>query len=784
MNRRMLLSAVCLAGLTAAGFLAAAGLKGDYNGDGQQGLIDVLTLLVQGAADPDDGSLDYNGDGRYSAADPVALVRHLRDIGSSCGPSEGHDPLPQGALPVDSAGVYADSGSLYMLTRDISSPVSAVFLGQDVTLDLNGYTLTYADGGYGHVVNSGFEDGLTGWDVSRAPGAQVRDTRTTQTFVGDKLLYLPYQQEIISSYVCLPVAGRTYYAMCGVAKKEMVVSIYVEDSTGSSVECQFEFEGTVRQTCPELDRSPELGGGILFAQLRGLPAGRYRVRVKAQSEGVLIDEVDIRPALDVGVGIVDATYPWSYYRCVPTMERAAFTDYTQPGSRNSPLAWIPRVSGPGTITIRNGVIRSGTLGVRSWGVQSTASQATVVLENVRFEAAGINTFAVDAPRALIRNCRFEMDSPFIINRHNQGDQPVNLSGPGASEVSGSEFIGGQGNLTVGGDGSSVHDNLFVNRQMVTNHYSLGVGGDGVKVFNNRFEPEVGSGILVGSVSDAEIYNNVFHVRTSPPTCEYGFGLYSVNAIRLTDYDAAPGQGSDNIRVHDNRFFVQAVDYPERDTYQPMVNAIFHSVGGGTCYIYDNEATVEHADPASKAYATAFYIGGSSNGGQWYGNTITSNVPGFWLANPYGPASNAVVSGNTFRLGPGPYSQFAPVLLGFYTYAAQNIDFRSNYCEGFDFKIRTTTQVEHSWKVYWTLRVELADSAGKTLAGQEVVITDRSGAEAARQTSGANGALSVELPEYYSQAGTRTVFSPYRVTAGAVSDTANLDSNRTVRLSLP
>ena len=88
--------------------------------------------------------------------------------------------------------------------------------------------------------------------------------------------------------------------MCGVAKLEMAVSVYVEDSTGKSVSSQFVFGTTTRQTCPELNRSPKLGGGFVFAQLRGLPAGNYRVRVRAETSGVLIDEVDIRPAMDVG----------------------------------------------------------------------------------------------------------------------------------------------------------------------------------------------------------------------------------------------------------------------------------------------------------------------------------------------------------------------------------------------------------------------------------------------------------------------------------------------------
>ena len=51
--------------------------------------------------------------------------------------------------------------------------MTPIFLGKDVTLDLNGYTVTFADGNYEHIPNYGFEDGLEHWDVSKAPGAKV-----------------------------------------------------------------------------------------------------------------------------------------------------------------------------------------------------------------------------------------------------------------------------------------------------------------------------------------------------------------------------------------------------------------------------------------------------------------------------------------------------------------------------------------------------------------------------------------------------------------------------------
>ena len=84
-----------------------------------------------------------------------------------------HRPLPDGAIPVTGPGSYDRAGSTYMLQNDIHGERSSIFLGKDVTLDLNGYTITYEDGNYQHVKNYGFEEGLKGWDVSKAPGAKI-----------------------------------------------------------------------------------------------------------------------------------------------------------------------------------------------------------------------------------------------------------------------------------------------------------------------------------------------------------------------------------------------------------------------------------------------------------------------------------------------------------------------------------------------------------------------------------------------------------------------------------
>jgi hypothetical protein len=127
-----------------------------------------------------------------------------------------HRAPSDGEIPVTKAGSYDLPGATYILVNDISSPCSAIFLGKDVTLDLNGYTISYADGNYSHVRNYGFEEGLAGWDISKAPGAKIENTEEFYAFIGRKILRLKAGDVIASGYIDLPLAGRSYYAMCGV----------------------------------------------------------------------------------------------------------------------------------------------------------------------------------------------------------------------------------------------------------------------------------------------------------------------------------------------------------------------------------------------------------------------------------------------------------------------------------------------------------------------------------------------------------------------------------------
>lgn len=701
-------------------------------------------------------------------------------------------------IAIKTPGSYAEPGANYVLANDITSEKSALFLGKDITLDLNGYTIRFADANYEHIPNSGFEEGLKYWDVSKAPGAKVVNAADVHVFLGEKIMSLEAGDEITSAYINISVANRSYFAICGITGRywhdmkkypddEMKVSVYVEDINGNVVKQIAEYGDGPRQSAPVEARSPRLGGGFVYAHLTDLPVGKYRVRIKADTD-CLIDEVDIRPAMDVGVNIIGKTNPLAHYDHLsmqsypPTIP--SFYDYTGDMKTGTPLTSLPQIEGAGTIVIKNGTIESGVEGIQSWGIQSSTPEVKVVLENVEIKNSGISSGAVDLQWAAINNCKFEVDVPFLIQRHVSLCNVI-IRGDNPTEIANSAFLGGQGCLSIKGKYSLVHDNLFVNNQTVTNHYSIMGTGEGSKIYNNRFEPKQGSGIYVSRYT--EVFNNVFNLETSPPTCEYGREEYSTAAIRLGDYNAVPGSPKASIgsKIHNNKIFITAKDFPSApEEYMPMAWGVFYSARGGENYVYENEFVVNKVDPDSKVKAAALYICGGPEyfGGQFYDNHISTNVPAAWIATTYGSASNSKLYNNTIvPFGDATFKTFQIGAPGKKS-VAENVEFRSNEVKGGNFVVDATNQ-HHSYSVYWTLDITVNAINSNKIKKADIKIIDSNNKIVLESKTDNKGNFITELPEFKVDGQIKTKFSPYVVMVNGIKKQVELSNNKVLHFTM-
>ncbi len=673
-------------------------------------------------------------------------------------------PAP-GEIAASGPGACDQPGKTYVLTADVSGPMTPIFLGKERHAGperIYAYVRRRRLRAHSQLRLRGGPEGL---GHLAGPGAQVVSS-AVRPMVGRQILQLRAGDEIISQYIRLPVADRSYYAICAVATRDMRVTINVDDEQGVPVTCEFRGGKEPRVSLPEKALHPELGGGVLFAHLHHQPAGKYRIRIKAETD-CLIDECDIRPALDAGIAVVGAISPWATYRDMLKWYPCAFFDYNKKDAPGVPVTGIPVVQGAGTVIIKNGVIRNGTLGIRTWGVQSNAADVTVAMENVRILNTGINTNAARLVKGTFKHCRFEIDTPFIINRHDTSEMSVNVSS--ATDISHCEFIGGQGNFS--GACPDIHDNLFVNAKTVVNHYSI-APGSGTKVYRNRFEPKVGSGIYIGGGTGIEVYDNVFRIQSAPPNCEYRYTTYSTSAVRLSDYDAKPTDPPNKRcfgnKVYRNKIFVVGKSYPQYERYLPRTYAFFISVGGGTNLVYDNEIVLEKKD-AGNCGIYAFFVGGSSNGGQIFNNRVSSNCPVAWLGNDYGNAADTVFYGNTFVRASDTSAKTRPIVLGAGGNSVRDVGLFSNTFQGWS-ELFETHSNSVSYAVGWTLTIRAS-------AGEEVVILDKEGKEVQFAKVGPQGLVAVRLAQYQFNAGTKTDRSTYVIHVGNERQTVEMTENR-------
>ena len=158
--------------------------------------------------------------------------------------------------------------------------MSCLFLGDNDVLDLNGYTVTFAEG-YNMLPNWNFESWTSGspdnWDISGASGAR-QGTKQEMPLVDDYSLYVPNTGSVIvSDWVYLPVGNRHYRGIILYQDGNGGLTLEVENSGGSTVCSQTygaDFDGE---------------GMTAFCDFDNQPAGNYRIRITTNSNNQYLD---------------------------------------------------------------------------------------------------------------------------------------------------------------------------------------------------------------------------------------------------------------------------------------------------------------------------------------------------------------------------------------------------------------------------------------------------------------------------------------------------------------
>ncbi len=567
-------------------------------------------------------------------------------------------------VEINSCGEYIYSRSspqtYLLLTQNVSSPMSCFFLGGNVTLDLNGFTVKFADGDYQSLSNGEFEDWSwngakwipDNWDTSLAPGLQKKETSTDMPLVNGSLIWVPAGETLISDWIYLPIADRTYRAMVASVESSSstgYVNLYVENQNNEIV-CQVRFP-------PMQFRA----GTVPYCNFNGQPAGYYRLKISPEDDHYF-DNANIIPAHDIGVAALRVYYT-SY------CDWESWVDATSGCIAPDYYGEVPVVVSA-YINIQNGNIESVSPNYMGAVVRATSmlySDSALNIYNVNMKTSGIISYLIKSGiPGEISYSTFSNYQAYALNRHNSDEMPVNLAG--GTDFHHNYVYGGQGQITPRGPNVLIHDNILRNRQTVTNRYTI-MSTDYTSIYNNIFDPVQGSGINLYSTNDAEIYGNTFYLSTTPCDPEYVNSDFSTSGIRINDYGGS--ENTYNNQVYDNTFYITGEDVVLYPNCKPITAGIFYSASGANNHVYNNSFYVEKTYHNDVDPVVAFYIGSTVSTEVTYNNppdnplfvnnNIEANDYGIWLGTYYGGALDIWFENTTFVGNANTY--YTPTLPG-------------------------------------------------------------------------------------------------------------------------
>jgi len=626
------------------------------------------------------------------------------------------------------------SNTLYVLDSDITTLGTAFVVdGENITLDLNGHTVIFGNTNVTGIPNYDFEQGIgdvpDNWDLSQAPSAKRMPTAGEMPLVGDWLLKFDQPtttQEIVSDWVNIPEANRTYMAV-----------IFIVSSWGCMHRLKVEFQdGSI---VAESSSDNLEGAGMLNVRFKptevGTEAGNYRLRIISEEpngKSSWIDYADLRPAYDSG--IVMRNY-FDRYR-TPDL-----TSFPNPGAHQN-------------FVLKNGRIVEGIgKGIKYRAIHK-GSGGLMEIDNVYTEVSGVdssNFWGEYSSNTIFRNSTSVNRAAGVTNRHALDNFPV-FSGSNMKFYN-NIIEGGQGGVsTAGFNNVEIYNNTFRINASFTNHYAVTTyESDNIRVYNNRFEPYHGPGILFSSrTTNSQIYNNYFNFKNMGPIAEYTDGFYTTSAIRVTDYNSTEvNSQTQNNKIFDNVVIGTAQSLSQYPNFKATAIGLNLSTGGYNEY-YHNDIRVTRLDNKAEAIAVK---GSAIQIGLLKENRLSSNHINVWLGTNYGPSANGNFVSNTFIRGIEPID-YHTLKIGYWTSAAENHTFLDTKFENgaslSDIKLGAASGGgNYSFYVKWYLDILVKDSFGNPIPDAAITATATGGAaETVSKITDASGKARLELTEYY------------------------------------
>jgi len=380
------------------------------------------------------------------------------------------------------------AGATYQLQTDVTANGTAfIVLNKNITLDLNGHTVTYGNSAPVPVTNGGVEQGsgttVPGWDISQAPAAAV--AANTNYLFGNQVLRLTNfstPQQIVSAPIPIALFNHTYTAT----------------TTPGGQTCY----GTATLTLSVVDSitGAVLGTGTSSNIERGFSA--VTGFTPTTSDPVVL-RVDVTPAPGKTVPLLDldaATLTVSYdYGIVAGRiwpgTAPAYTSF--PGFTNFPAsvqaAYAANYGKVQGFTIENGKVLQGQGGGYGSTVIDSISLNGLTVNGVQTFVSGMDTQTINATYAgswlTIANSRFQNQVSNMTNRMRE------ISVLQLDNITANAVV--EGNTITGTPQSAIH---------VSNN-----NGKSLVIRNNQIQQNTvvtnGYGITLTAVSNFSVTNN-------------------------------------------------------------------------------------------------------------------------------------------------------------------------------------------------------------------------------------------------------------------------------------
>lgn len=509
-------------------------------------------------------------------------------------------PCVSYAADLTACGTINAAGSYVLQNNVTSNGTCFTITANDVTLDLNGKTVTYDNAAPLAVTNGSFESALTGnWDVSGAANAaRVSGAYLTPSvYAGTYALNVttPTADQVIQTVGTVTLAANTTYSLSGMVFNQVADDIVLT----------IEFDGTAVAAT----RSTRTWRGFQYINATYTTGGTteaYKINLKVSGASsvaagtVYFDDIRVQQTASHGVKAGDGTPTWA--RRV-TIKNGTITQGQAHGD------FSHAVSLGGLIPSDSPSFEVADLTITVSGNSSKAVSATFI-NNGSIHDLDI-TSTVDTIQS-----RDSYDGALIYVAYGSEDGSAGsiYNNTINSGIQTGIFVTGS---TVAANRPSIYGNSVTLQSKYTNDFALAsYGGYGANFYSNTVDCADGNntcrGIHLESGNGGKIYNNTVSVHYHANNQEYmgcGGAAYGIQI-----------EGSTNTEVYGNTVTANADE---------CESAAFRYYGPESAvaqnnYVHDNTFTALAVNSSTRLASTLRILESYANHLTFSGNTLVTN----------------------------------------------------------------------------------------------------------------------------------------------------------------